>query len=74
MRRLPDHLYADDLVLCDQLKEDLKVIVERFVKVCRRDLKINADKSKLMMLSEEDELECEIRVDWARLEQQSESQ
>ena len=29
-------LYADDLVLCSQLEEDLKVIVDHFVKVYRR--------------------------------------
>ena len=43
-------LYADDLVLCGESKEDLKVIVEWFAEVCRRrGLKINAGKSKVMV-------------------------
>ena len=29
-------MYADYLVMCDKSKEDLKVMVERFVEVCRR--------------------------------------
>ena len=33
----------------------------RFVNVCRRkDLKVNADKSKVMVLRGEDGLECEV--------------
>ena len=40
--RLPDLLYADDLVLCGEL-EDLRATVLRFVEVCRtRGLKGNA--------------------------------
>ena len=31
VRRLPDLLYANDLVLCGKLEEDLKVTVEHFV-------------------------------------------
>ena len=30
-RRLPDPLYADDLVLCGELEEDLRAMVEFFV-------------------------------------------
>ena len=34
-------LYADDLVLCGELEEDLRVIVGRFAEVCRsRTLKV----------------------------------
>ena len=29
--RLPGFSYADDLILCGESKEDLRVIVERFV-------------------------------------------
>ena len=55
--------YADDLVLCVKLEEKLKAIVKHFVEMCRkRGLKLNADKSKVMVLSEEEGLECEICV------------
>ena len=39
-----------------------------FVEVCRRDLKGNADKSKVMVLNEEEGLESEVRADGMRLE------
>ena len=53
--RLPGLLYANDLVLCGESEEDLKVMVERFVDVCRRrGLKVNADKSKVMVLGGEE--------------------
>ena len=43
-----------DLVLCDDLEEDLRLMVEWFVEVCRRrGLKINEDKSKVMVLNGE---------------------
>ena len=48
-------------------------MVESFVEVCkRRVLKVNADKSKVMLLGEEERLECKIHVDGARLKQVSE--
>ena len=44
-------LVPNDLVLCGEQEEDLKMIVGRFVEVCRgRDLKINADNNKVMVL------------------------
>ena len=47
--RLPGLLYADDLVLCGELKEDLRAMVGCFVEVCRREgLEVNAGKSKVM--------------------------
>ena len=50
--RLPDLLYADDLVLWDELEEDLRAMVGRFVKVCmKRGLKFIAGKSKVMVLA-----------------------
>ena len=64
--RLPGLLYADDLVLCDELKEDLRVIVGRFIGVCRRCLKVNAAKSKVMVLVGEEGLKCEVCVDGIR--------
>ena len=53
--RLPDLLYADNLVLCGESEEDLRVMVGRFAKVCRRrGLKVNAGKSKAMVMNGEE--------------------
>ena len=66
-------LYADDLILCGESEEDLKVMVGLFAEVCRRrGLKVNAGKSKLMVLNEEEGLECEVHVAGNRLEHISE--
>ena len=43
--RLPDLLYANDLVLCGKLEEDLKRVVGCFDEVCRS-VKANEEKSK----------------------------
>ena len=40
----------------------------RFVHVCRRGLKINAGKSKVMVLGGEEMLECEVCVDGISLD------
>ena len=49
--RLPGLLYADDLVLCDKSKKNLRVMVGRFAEVCRRrGLKVNEGKNKVMAL------------------------
>ena len=51
-------LYADDLVLCGESEEDLKVMVKCFVEVCRRrGMKVNADRRKGMVLSGKEGLE-----------------
>ena len=64
--RLPNLLHANNLVLCGKSKQDLKVMVERFVEVCRRrDLKINADKNKVMASGGEEGLDCLIHVEGA---------
>ena len=56
--RLPGLLYADDLVLCGESKENQRAMVECFVEVCRRRrLKINAGKSKMILLNREEGLE-----------------
>ena len=44
----------------------------RFVEVCRRRMKVNAYKSKVMVLNGEDRLECEVHVDRILLEHISE--
>ena len=43
---------GDDLVLCGELEEDLGVMMGWFAEVCRRrGLKVNAGKSKVMLLN-----------------------
>ena len=67
--KLSDLLYAYVLVLYGE-SEDLKVMEGQFVEECRRtSLKVNADKIKMIVLSTEERLGCEIRVDGVRLEQ-----
>ena len=57
--RLLGLLYADGLVLCGELEEELRVMVRRFTEVCRRrGLKINAGKSKVMVLIREEGCRC----------------
>ena len=73
--RLPGILYKDDLVLCGESEDDLIVTVKRFAEVCRRrGLKVNAGKSKVMVMNGEEGLECEVHVDGIRLEHVSEFQ
>ena len=50
---MPGLLYADDLALCGKLEEDLWAMVECFVEVCRRGMKINASKNKVVVLGRE---------------------
>ena len=63
---MPGLLYVDDLALCSGSKEELKVMVSRFVEVCRRGLKINAEKSKVIVLGGYEELGGEFCVDTTR--------
>ena len=71
--RLPGLLYTDDLVLCGELNEDLKAMVEQFAEVYRgRGLKVNVGNSKVMVLNGEEGLECEVHVDRIRLDYVSE--
>ena len=51
-------LYEDDLVLCGELEEDLRVMVGLFAEVFRRrGLKVNVGKSKVRVLKGEEGLE-----------------
>ena len=43
----------------------------QFVEVCRRGLKFNAGKSKVMVINGEEELECKFYIDGITLEQVS---
>ena len=71
--RLPVLLYADDLVLCGQLEEDLRLTVGWFAEVCkRRGLKVNAGKSKVMILNGKEGLECNVHIDGIDLKHVSE--
>ena len=66
-------MYADDLVLCGESEEDLREMVGWFDKMCRRrGLKVNAAKSKVMVLKGEEGLKCEFHVDGVCLEHVSE--
>ena len=66
--RLPGLLYAYDLVLCGESEEELMVMLGRFAEVCRRrGLRVNAGKSQVSVLFEEEGLECEVHVDVIRL-------
>ena len=70
---MPGLLYEDDLVLSGELEEDLRAKVGCFVEVRRRrGLKIDAAKSKVIVLGGEKGLECEVCVDRIRLEHVSE--
>ena len=70
---MPGLLQADDLVLCGELNEDLRAMVGCFIEVYRRrGLKVNAGKSKVMMLGGEEGLECEVCIDKIHLEHVSE--
>src|SRR5678815_3430774 len=65
--RVPYLLYADDLILCGESEESLRGLVERFCIVCkRRGLKVNVDKSKVMVVSE-DSPRCEVMLDGEQL-------
>ena len=58
-------LYADDLVLCGESEEELRVMVGWFVEVCRkRGLKVNAGKSKVIVLKREEGLVYVVHIDW----------
>ena len=47
--RFPSLFYKDDLVLCGESEEDMRVMIAHFAEVCKRkDFKVNADKKKMM--------------------------
>ena len=61
--KLPCLLYADDLVLCGESEESLSKLVEGFGKICkRRGLKVNVDKSKVMVIGKE--RGCRVEFCW----------
>ena len=60
------------MVLCSELKEDLRVMIGYFVEIFRRrGLKVNEDYSKEIMLEEEG-LVCEVIVNQKKLDYVSE--
>ena len=60
---------ADELVMCGMSEEDLRAMMGQFVEVYRRrDLKVNAGKSKVVVLNEKQGLECEACVNGMRRE------
>ena len=51
----PIFCVKNESVLCGESEENLKVMVERFVEVCKRmSLKVNTDKNKVMVLGGEE--------------------
>ena len=67
--RMSGLLYADDLVFCGELEEEMRAMVRCFVEVCkRRGLKVKAGKSKVMVLGREEGMECEVHIDRICLE------
>ena len=49
-------LHADSMVLCGESQEDMRMMMRNFVEVReRRDWKVNASKSKVMVLRGEEE-------------------
>ena len=70
---MPGLLYVDGLVLFGELEEDLKVMGGCVVETCRkRGLKVNADKSKMIMLGGEERFKCEVFAEQTQLELVSE--
>ena len=66
--RLPALLYAEDLVLCSELEEDLRVMEGWFAEVCsRKGLKVSGIKSKAMVLNGKEGLEHKVHVDGIHL-------
>src|SRR5678816_3292259 len=64
--------YMRMIWFCVANLKSLRELVERFGTVCkRRDLKVNVDKSKVMVVSE-DSPQCEVTLDGEQLEQVSE--
>ena len=62
-------LYADDVVLCGESGENLKVMVGLVVEVCRRrGLKVNTDKIKVMALGEGGGRDWSVRIFWVYFE------
>src|SRR5678816_4652422 len=60
--------YYMRMILCGESEESLRGLVERFGRVCkRRGLKVNVDKSKVMVVSE-DNPQCEVMLDGEQLE------
>ena len=67
---MPGLFCAYYLVLCGNSEKELKATVGRFIEVCRiRGLKVNAVKSKVMLLGGEEGLECEVCINgWREIE------
>ena len=52
-RLLPGRFYANDLVFCGELEEDLRPMMGRLVEVCIRGLKVNVEESRMMVVNGE---------------------
>ena len=66
---LSDLMYADDVVFMAKSERELSVMIQNFDYVCkRRGLKVNVDKSKVMIVGENVDHACEVRMNGHVLE------
>ena len=49
-------LYVDDQVLCNELEEDLRIMIDVYLKYTKKGLKVNEDRNKIIVLGGEEEL------------------
>ena len=62
--KLPALLYAHDLAVCGEFIEKLRVMISRFVEICKeRGLPVNEDKSKVTVLGGEKGSMSEVTID-----------
>ena len=67
--RVAGLLYADDLVLCGESEEGLRVMVGWFAEVCRKiGMKVNAGNNKVMVLNGKEGIEYEVLINGIDLE------
>ena len=67
--KLIGFLCGDDLVLCSELEKNPRLMKGRLFVICKRGgLRVNADKSKVMVLEWEAELVGQVTVDRKTLE------
>ena len=66
---ISDLLYADDVVFVAESERELRELIDKFNRVCkRRGLKVNADKSKVMIMGGTEDDKCEIKLNGQVLE------
>ena len=67
--KLPVLLFADDTVLLSEDEWELQGLVNEFGRVCtKRNLKVNANKSKVMVFERNEATECGVMLDGVEME------